>query len=246
MTRIIAAIPARYASTRFPGKPLALIHGRPMIQWVVERVRRVREFTCVIVATDDHRIRMAALSAGAKAILTPERLSTGTDRIAWALRKERYDWVMNVQGDEPLIPPAMLRRLIRAARKRRGAVILTAATPIRERSEYLDANAVKVVFDRDGRALYFSRAPIPDASRLRGAMPERVFRHIGVYLFHAEAFRRFTRAPESPLERAEKLEQLRAMEMGIPIYVVPFPCRTVNVDVPADIRKVEACLQRPS
>lgn len=244
--RVIAAIPARYASTRFPGKPLALISGKPMIQWVVERVRSVRGFADVVVATDDERIRDAAEAAGSRAVMTPARLPTGTDRIAWALKKERFDWVMNIQGDEPLVRPATLRKLIERARRTRESAIITPAAPITERADYLNSNTVKVVFGKDGRALYFSRAPIPDNSRQDGALPAGAFRHVGIYLFHSEAFRRFVRLPQSFLENTEKLEQLRALEAGIPVFVVPVRYHAVNVDLPSDIIKAERCLQGQS
>jgi len=176
--------------------------------------------------------------------MTPSGLKTGTDRIAWALRGRDFDWVMNVQGDEPLIEPSVLQRLIRRARSLGGSAIITAASLIRGREEYRDPNKVKVVFDRKGRALYFSRAPIPDVSRHGSAWRGRIYGHVGIYLFHREAFLRFTRSPQSPLEKAEKLEQLRALELDIPVYVEPVDYRAINVDAPPDIAKAERCLRK--
>ena len=241
--RFVAAIPARYASTRFPGKPLALIGGKAMIVRVYEQVKRAKVFDDIVVATDDQRIAAAVKAVGGKAVMTPPELPTGTDRIAFALKKTKYDWIMNVQGDEPFVPSVLLKKLVDLAKQIKGPAIITAATPIRQPADFTNSNVVKVVLDNQGRALYFSRAPIPDISRIKDKRPQGALRHIGIYLYHKTAFKRFVTLAVSPLEHLEKLEQLRALQAGLPIYVVTVDYDPVNVDVPSDIRKAETCLR---
>lgn len=241
---IAAVIPARYASTRFPGKPLALIAGRPMIEWVYERAARVRGFATVLVATDDERIRACVEGFGGRAVMTDPALPSGTDRMRAALKGVRYDWALNIQGDEPLVKPALLKRLAARAAADRTPRIITAAERITDLRVFADPNCVKVVCGRQGRALYFSRSPIPHTGRADPRHTAPLLKHIGIYLFHREALRRFTSAAPSRLERTEKLEQLRAFDLCIPIEVVTTAYHPVNVDVPADIRAVEKQLRR--
>jgi len=242
---VIAVIPARFASSRFPGKPLALISGMPMIERVYRRVKQAGVFREVLVATDDRRIADLVVGFGGRAVMTSPRLPSGTDRMYAALRGRKYEWALNVQGDEPMVPPALLKALVRRSGAIKVPSIITAAHPI-SAEEARDPNNVKVVVTAKGKALYFSRASIPDIRRAESDIDaeKALLKHIGLYLFHREALARFVKEKPSRLEKLEKLEQLRAYEAGIPIEVVKTGYRPVNVDVPSDIAKVEALLRR--
>jgi 3-deoxy-manno-octulosonate cytidylyltransferase (CMP-KDO synthetase) len=221
------AIPARHASTRFPGKVLAPIHGKPMLQWVYERARASGALD-VLIATDDAAIAAAAASFGAVARMTSAAHASGTDRLAELAAIERWpeaDIVVNVQGDEPLIAPATIRQVAGLLESDPEAAIATLATPVESLEEFLDPNAVKVVADSKGRALYFSRAPLPwnrDGASA-GLSSQRVFagarRHIGIYAYRVGALRRLASMAPTALEKSEKLEQLRALENGLAIRV---------------------------
>jgi 3-deoxy-manno-octulosonate cytidylyltransferase (CMP-KDO synthetase) len=221
------AIPARHGSTRFPGKALAPIRGKPMLQWVYERARTsgARD---VLIATDDAAIAAAAAGFGAVARMTAATHASGTDRLAELAAIERWpdaDIVVNVQGDEPLIPAAIIRQVAMLLESDPEAAIATLATPVESLAEFLDPNAVKVVTDSKGRALYFSRAPVPwdRDGAAAGVSSQRVFagsrRHIGIYAYRVGALRRLASLAPTPLEKAEKLEQLRALESGMVIRV---------------------------
>jgi 3-deoxy-manno-octulosonate cytidylyltransferase (CMP-KDO synthetase) len=242
--RAVAVIPARYASTRFPGKPLALIAGKPMIQWVFERAVKSALFSDVIVATDDKRIKMTVEGFGGNAVMTRSSLPSGTDRVAAAIKGIRADWVMNIQGDEPLVAPLLLKRLLKRAAKITLPSIITAAEKIFDYDTLRDSNAVKVVTNSTGRALYFSRSPIPFTGRADKGIAIQSLKHIGIYLFHAEALKIFVKAKPSALELTEKLEQLRAFDLSIPIEVVQTDYHPINVDLPSDIKKVEEALRK--
>ena len=240
-------IPARYASTRFPGKPLADVAGKPMVVRVAERARRSGAAE-VIIATDDARISAAAARHGFEALMTSKRHASGTDRIAEVAARRRYPGsriVVNVQGDEPLIEPALIRRVAADLERHRGAAMATACHPLRDVRELASPNVVKAVLDRDGYALYFSRAPIPWAregfarsiSRVPPGLP--VFRHLGIYAYRAAFLRAFTRLAPVAIERFEALEQLRALAYGHRIHcaitrAAPHP----GVDTPADLRRI--------
>lgn len=242
---IIGIIPARYASTRFPGKPLARIAGKPLIQHVVERCRQAATLREVIVATDDPRIAEVA-RAFARVEMTRAEHPSGTDRIAEVAARCPCDAVVNIQGDEPLIAPAVIDAVASALAHHEMA---TAASPLRTAEEYDNPNVVKVVTDAAGRALYFSRRTIPylrDAANRPAAEQVTAFpflKHLGIYGYQRETLLRLVRLPVSPLEQAEKLEQLRALEHGIPIAVVRVDYDSVGVDVPADVDRVQALLQ---
>lgn len=242
--KILGILPARYASTRFPGKPLALIAGRPLIQHVVERCRRARSLAAVLVATDDERIRAVAGKFCPVEMTRPDHPS-GSDRIAEVAARHACDAVVNIQGDEPLIDPAVIDAVAGALA---GAEMSTAATPLHDPSEYDNPNVVKVVVSAAQRALYFSRRTIPclrDAARrsVREQLAAFPFlKHLGIYGYRRETLLRLVRFPVSPLERAEKLEQLRALENGIDIAVVTVDYDSVGVDVPEDVARVEALL----
>lgn len=235
----MAAIPARFASTRFPGKPVAMLLGRPMIAHVVERAREAGCFAEVIVATDDERIAAAAEVAGARAVMTGEA-SSGTDRVAHAVAALEADVIVNVQGDEPALPPDNLRLLTELLLQRPEVPMATLALP-GSPDDLANPNVVKVVCDLEGRALYFSRAGIPFQ---RHAASGLIRRHVGIYGFQREALFRFARLPEAALERVEGLEQLRALAHGIPLFVLDVKEASVGVDVPSDIPLAEAALHR--
>jgi 3-deoxy-manno-octulosonate cytidylyltransferase (CMP-KDO synthetase) len=242
--RIIGIIPARYASTRFPGKPLALIAGKSLIQRVVERCQQAKSLAEVVVATDDRRIADAAAKF-CRVEMTREDHPSGSDRIAEVAQRNSCDAVINIQGDEPLIDPTVIDTVANALV---GSEMSTAATLIRHPEEYDNPNVVKVVVNSAGRALYFSRRTIP---YLREAASRSVneqlaafpfLKHLGIYGYRRETLLRLVKFPVSQLEHAEKLEQLRALENGIPIAVVKVDYDSVGVDVPEDVKRVEELL----
>jgi 3-deoxy-manno-octulosonate cytidylyltransferase (CMP-KDO synthetase) len=236
----VAIVPARWASTRFPGKPLALLAGKPLVVHVVERAAAAGVFDSVWVATDDHRIVAAVRSAGYEARVTRADHTTGTERVAELAAVLPGDAVvLNVQGDEPLVPPELLRQIVRRLEDTaRGADIVTAAHRATEAAGFMSPHVVKVVCDVDGRALYFSRSGIPAA---RGGAP-RYMRHVGIYGFRAAALARFVALPPGDLERREGLEQLRALEHGMAIHVVVTEQVTRGVDTPEDLKAVAKLL----
>lgn len=234
---VVAVIPARWASTRFPGKILAKIAGEPMIVHVVRRVSEARKVDHVIVATDDERIAEVAAASGAEAVMTGE-CASGTDRVAKAVAG-RSDWniVINVQGDEPLLSGDNIDALVDGLLMDEDVPMSTLCRPL-EAERIDDPNAVKVVRDVRGRALYFSRSPIP-YPRYREAAWGLWRLHLGIYGFRRDALERFVALPPSKLEQAEGLEQLRALENGIPIQVLDAPHPAFGVDTPEDLKRVE-------
>jgi 3-deoxy-manno-octulosonate cytidylyltransferase (CMP-KDO synthetase) len=242
--KIIGIIPARYDSSRFPGKPLALIAGKPLVQHVVERCQEAKSLQEVIVATDDTRIWEVAQSFCRAEMTGPDHPS-GTDRIAEVAQNLACDGVVNIQGDEPLIDPGVIDAVAGALA---AAEMSTAAAPLAEVRQWESPDVVKVVVNGAGRALYFSRRAIPyvrDAAT--GAEQLAAFpflKHIGIYGYRRQTLLRLVKFPVSPLERAEKLEQLRALENGIQIAVVRVNYDSVGVDVPADVKRVEQLLRR--
>jgi 3-deoxy-manno-octulosonate cytidylyltransferase (CMP-KDO synthetase) len=245
-------IPARYASTRLLGKPLRLIAGQPMIQWVVQSAQRAGA-AFVWVATDDERIEQAAREFGAEVVMTSPEHPTGTDRLAEVVDKRAVPAdtvIVNVQGDEPLLPPEAVRLAAATLLEHPSAGIATLAHPITNPDELFHPNAVKLVMDRAGRALYFSRAPIPwvrDAfasGKPQDLPPGTPFlRHVGLYAYRAEALRRLAALPQCDLERAESLEQLRALHAGIEIRVaVVQEALPPGVDSEKDLERVEGML----
>ena len=237
----VAVIPARFGASRFPGKPLVPIAGVPMLRRVYEGARRAKSLRDVLVATDDERIAAAARGFGAVAVMTRADHPTGTDRLAEVAAELDDEIVVNVQGDEPLIEGFVIDAVVaalEAAPEAPMATLVHAADP----DALDDPNRVKVVLDRRGFALYFSRAPIP-WRRDGGNAP--LWQHVGLYAYRREFLQRFVALPKSPLEEAEALEQLRALEHGYRIRVaVVEGWRSVPVDVPADVATVEAILAR--
>jgi 3-deoxy-manno-octulosonate cytidylyltransferase (CMP-KDO synthetase) len=242
--KLIGVIPARYASTRFPGKPLHPIAGIPLVQRVVERCRLSAALSEVIVATDDERIAAVA-RAFCRVEMTRDDHPSGTDRIAEVASRVPADGYINIQGDEPLMDPAVIDAVAEALR---DSDMSTASTPIRDLAEFDNPNVVKVVTTTGGRALYFSRRTIPylrDAAQK--PLPEQLAgypfqKHLGIYGFRRDTLLRLVGFPVSPLEAAEKLEQLRALENGFCIAVARVNHDSVGVDVPSDVARVEALL----
>src|SRR6058998_2849959 len=243
--KILGLIPARYASTRFPGKPLHPIAGKPLIQHVVERCKLARSLSEVVVATDDARIRDVVRKFCRVEMTRPDHPS-GSDRIAEVAARCACDAVVNIQGDEPLIDPRVIDAVAEALAHEEMS---TAAAAIQSAAEYENPNVVKVVVSAGGRALYFSRRTIP---YLRDAASRSVteqlaafpfLKHLGIYGYRRETLLRLVKFPVSPLEAAEKLEQLRALENGIPIAVVKVEYDSVGVDVPEDVGRVERLLK---
>jgi 3-deoxy-manno-octulosonate cytidylyltransferase (CMP-KDO synthetase) len=243
-------IPARFGSTRLPGKVLLPLGGKPMLRWVYERAC-ASSASEVIIATDDSRIAEAAQRFDAKIAMTASNHLSGTDRIAQVARERRWndaDIVVNVQADEPLIPSAIIAQVARLLEDDPRGTLATLATPITSAEEYLDTNAVKVVLDAQGRALYFSRAPVPWDRDGGAATPARfnfagALRHIGIYGYRVAALQAITALPPSPLELRESLEQLRALENGLRWQVAlaseaPGP----DVNTPEDLQRVERLL----
>lgn len=249
--RVAAVIPARMQSQRLPGKPLRRIAGVPMILRVVDRLRPCTELDRIIVATDSLEIRELVAASGAEAWMTSARHPSGSDRVAEVAAELPHDFILNVQGDEPLIPPSIVRGLVHFARQRPRTEVVTARVPIRHETELADANVVKVVADLEGRALYFSRCAIPYHRQARAeagaAVPAGYFKHVGIYLYRRDVLLDFTRWTPSPLESAERLEQLRLLEHGCRIDVIDAEEDSRSVDTEEDLREVERLiLQAPA
>ena len=260
-----AIIPSRFGSSRFPGKPLAVLAGKPLVAWVVEAVKKARGFDEVLVATDDERIAKAVEEHGGKAVMTPSELPSGTDRVACAARNflgrdfDDDDILVNVQGDEPLIDPKLVEELAAKLKDDARWSMATAVTPIRSAEDFAAKSVVKVVMDRDGGALYFSRAPIPcDRDNVPSFGPmysERptsdihnslYVRHLGIYAYRGAFLKKYIAEPPCELERTEKLEQLRALWMGARIAVVRTEDEGVGVDTPEDAVRVGRLLEERS
>ncbi len=240
-SRTLVAIPARWGSTRFPGKPLHHIAGKPLVQHVWERCQECQAVDDVIIATDDDRIVTAAESFGARAVLTDPAHPSGTDRIAEAAQSfPEHDIIINVQGDEPLISPRLIDELAATLRQQPAIAMITAAAVIHEDRQVADSNVVKVVTDANGDALYFSRSPLP---YVRNAQPGfKHKRHLGIYGFRRDFLFQFVSWPPSLLETTESLEQLRALENGTRIRVVMTEDLSPGVDTEEQARAVEALL----
>lgn len=247
--QIVGVIPARYSSSRFPGKVLAELGGKPIIQWVYEGAKRAKKIAAVYVATDDERIARAVSAFGGQALMTSRDCASGTDRIAQAISALEADIIVNVQGDEPLIAPETIDATIDGLLNSLECQVSTPAVAITDEGQFNSPHVVKVVFDQNGIALYFSRSPIPSLSR-RDCLKEtttqiesekslyaRVFgyKHLGLYVYRREALVNFRRMPPSPLEQIEKLEQLRFLENGMKIKVVITESDSPGIDTPEEL-----------
>jgi 3-deoxy-manno-octulosonate cytidylyltransferase (CMP-KDO synthetase) len=255
--QVVAIIPARYASSRFPGKAVVDIAGKPMIQWVYERTCQASGVGRVLVATDDARILQVVQGFGGQAVMTSPTHPTGTDRLAEVAATLDADLIVNVQGDEPLIEPAAIDAAIAPCAEDPALVMCTLRCPIPTVDELFDISVTKVVCDAQDFALYFSKAPIPYHRdswgpltsmvlrlRLAGGTPPVVgWRHVGLYVYRRTFLLAFARLPQTPLERLEQLEQLRALEHGYRIKVVPTQYVSIGVDIPEDVAKVRRLLR---
>lgn len=242
--KTLGVIPARWASTRFPGKSLTPICGRPLIQWVIERALKAAALDKVIVATDDHRIAAASSACGVEAVMTSAALHSGTDRVAEAASKYAAEVIVNIQGDELTIDPELVNKLVKIMLTEKKWDMATAASPLNSPSEAAEASLCKVVFNAEGQALYFSRSPIPFIrDKSRPAAKNLFWRHIGIYLYRKKFLARFAAEPPCSLELAESLEQLRALHIGARIKVVPTRKCGIGVDTPANVAAAEAALK---
>lgn len=257
----IAIIPARYGSTRFPGKPLVDIAGKPLVVHAMHRAKAAKSVHEVFVATDDERISDAVRQYGGKVIMTSEQCHSGSDRIAEALLgiSEDPDIVVNLQGDEPMMPPGVIDRCVEALIQDEESGVSTAMVPIVQKADYESKDMVKVVCDQKGRALYFSRSPIPSISRADQGdlhffaaqaaidnpkgyhihMPFYGYRHFGLYVYRKKTLLQFVKMQPTPLERVEKLEQLRLLENGVKIRVIEANVNCLGVDTPEDLERVK-------
>jgi 3-deoxy-manno-octulosonate cytidylyltransferase (CMP-KDO synthetase) len=242
-SNVIAVIPARYGSTRLPGKPLATIAGRPMIQHVVERVRRAHRVSRVVVATDDDRIKRAVEDFGGEALLTRADHRSGTDRVAEVAAHLAAEIYVNIQGDEPLIDPGTIDAVVSEMLEDESVQVATPCSAITRTNDIMDPNITKVVRDFDENALYFSHAPVPWVRDKDQVVAAKFWKHIGLYAFRRDALLEFPTLPPGELERIEQLEQLRWLENGFRIRVVETQYDAVSVDVPEDVARVEQLLR---
>jgi 3-deoxy-manno-octulosonate cytidylyltransferase (CMP-KDO synthetase) len=242
---VVAIIPARYGSTRLPGKPLAEIGGKPMIQHVYENASKARILDRVLVATDDRRIEQAVRGFGGEAVMTSKQHTSGTDRLAEVARKIKADWVVNIQGDLPFIKAETISRAVRPMRRDRSIPMGTVCSPIYDEDEWRNPNVVKVIKDAKGFAIYFSRATIPyprnDVAERRGGRSDKVwgYRHLGLYVYRRDFLLRFARFRPTLLEQTESLEQLRALVYGHRVYVTDVDDQSVEVDTADDLVQAE-------
>ncbi|MFI5362265.1 MAG: 3-deoxy-manno-octulosonate cytidylyltransferase [Elusimicrobiota bacterium] len=238
MSGVLTVIPARMGSTRYPGKVLARLKGRTMVEWCW-RAATAAKLGPVLVATDNSKIADEVRRFGGISVMTPPSCPSGSDRVWLAARKRREATIVNYQGDMPLLKPSTLRAAVKALT--RGTDIATAVIPLPPGKRRQDSNVVKVVRTKDGRCLYFSRSDIPFG---RDGASVESFEHLGIYVFRRDSLRRFVSLPPSPLEKTEKLEQLRALEAGMTVRAAVVSERAVSVDVPADLRRAEKFLRR--
>src|SRR4029450_3830902 len=256
MSKAVGIIPTRWGSTRFPGKPLHFIAGKPLLKHVWERCCRAKNLDLVVVATDDMRIASAAFDWGAEVALTSSKHLSGTNRVAEVARKtKQFAYVINIQGDEPLIDPRLIDRLVEKLRSDRKVEIVTAAHPFKNPADASSPHQVKVVLDLRGNALYFSRSPIPaprndgfsavGSPRRQRRRLSQFLRHQGIYGFRRETLLQFVACEPSPLERAESLEQLRALENGVKVHVLITATGSPGIDTPEDATALEQKLARP-
>ncbi len=237
--KAICVIPARYGSTRFPGKPLAKILEKPMIQWVYERAQKAKSFQTVLVATDDQRIAQVVEQFGGKVCLTPSDLPSGTDRVALAVQDLEVDVVVNLQGDEPLIDPLLLDELVNVFKQRPDVEMATPVKKIETRADLTNPNLVRVVRDRQNFALYFSRSVVPylrDAGDPKGWLEQfNFYKHVGIYAYRKDFLLKLTALPPGNLEQAEKLEQLRVLENGFKIFTIETHYNSISIDTPEEL-----------
>lgn len=242
--KAVGIIPARYGSTRFEGKPLADLCGKPVIQRVYESASRSRLLEHIVVATDDRRIYACVRGFGGDAVMTGTRHRSGTDRIIQASKGMRADIVVNIQGDEPFLRAGLIDAVVRPLVREKDLCVSTAAVRLDDAREINNPNNVKVVFDRNGNAIYFSRFPIPYVRDEADRKKARYFKHIGIYGYRLSFLRKFSQLPHSMLEETEKLEQLRVLEAGYAIRVVETAYRPIGIDTREDLAKAREFLRK--
>lgn len=241
MNRVLGVIPARLNSTRLPGKVLLPIHGKPLIQWVVERALQARRLTEVLVAADDAQVQQALADVDVEVVMTRSDHPSGTDRIAEAIEGRDCDAVINVQGDEPMISPGLIDKLADTILTV-DSEMATAVTPIQSEADRLDPSVVKVVLNDRNEAMYFSRAPIPYVREPEDEAIAVFWRHIGMYAYKADFLRELVTHPAGNLEQVEKLEQLRALQLGARIQAVITDDVGLGVDCPKDLERVKEAM----
>jgi 3-deoxy-manno-octulosonate cytidylyltransferase (CMP-KDO synthetase) len=248
MPHVVGVIPARFASQRLPGKPLVDLLGKPMVQHVYERAKRAKLLNRVLVATDDQRVADVVRTFGGEVEMTPADIKSGSDRVAAVARTTEGDIFVNVQGDEPIIAPEMIDEAVNVVLKDEDAEVGTLVRRIETFAELINPGIVKVAFGGDMNALYFSRSPIPflrdEPDQAKWLDRQSFFKHIGIYVFRRGFLLKYTQIPESPLERAERLEQLRILEHGHRIKVGVTTHDSVPVDTEDDVRRVIGLLKR--
>lgn len=240
--KVFCIIPARYGSKRLPGKPLVRILNKPLIQWVFERAEKCREVDRIFIATDDERIEEECRKFGAEVFITPSDLESGSDRVFWVyknLLKEKSDYILNLQGDEPLILPYDIDFLINKT-KEKMCEVSTLGYPLSDENLFHNRNIVKVVCDKEARAVYFSRSPIP---HFMDKKDFKFLKHIGIYLYRRDILELFNSLTRAELEKKESLEQLRLIENGIPVWIFNAKNDTCPVDTKQDVEKVEKLLR---
>ncbi len=243
MTPVVTVIPARYGSQRFPGKPLTMIAGKPLIIWVWERAMSIPEVNRVIVATDDERIVNTVTDLGGEAIMTPSDLASGSDRVGWVAKNIDCDILVNLQGDEPFIDTKAVGKAIRMLTESPALNVATIGFHLKTEKLWRNPNVVKVLTDDNANALYFSRQPIPYYRDSKFKELPNLFQHLGVYIYKRDFLLNFLNWKPSTLEKVEQLEQLRVLQRGFKMGVVPASFSSPGIDTPEDIRKVETLLK---
>lgn len=245
--RVVGVIPARYGSTRFPGKPLALLQGKALILHVIDRLRATKHLEEIVVATDDRRILDVAQGHDCKAVMTSDQCQSGSDRVAEVAADQPWEIVLNVQGDEPTVDPGVLDAVVEALDRNPDCGVSTAMVPIHDRSDFFSPHVVKVVCDPEGRAFYFSRSPIPSPDRLEASAADEPgfiwgMKHLGIYAFRKEVLMSYAKWQPAELEQREQLEQLRLLDHGVNICVVRTEHDSIGVDTPEELEQLERSL----
>ncbi|MFH1563207.1 MAG: 3-deoxy-manno-octulosonate cytidylyltransferase [Nitrospirota bacterium] len=241
--RVVVVIPARYKSTRLPGKPLAEICGKPLIFWVYTQAKKIKNIDDIFVATDDECIKKTVENFNGKAILTSDKHQTGTDRIAEAVQRINADIIVNIQGDEPLFDPNSVEKLVDTliSDRKKEISMVTLMTKIKDANQYNNINTVKVVYDNSGFALYFSRALIPYPQEKNNYA---VYKHVGIYGFRKDFLMHYSKMQQTPLEKIESLEQLRILENGFKIKLIETDCEPISIDTPVDLELIKKHFNR--
>ncbi|MEJ2634595.1 MAG: 3-deoxy-manno-octulosonate cytidylyltransferase [Calditrichia bacterium] len=243
MDEVAVIIPARYGSTRFPGKPLTPVGGRPLILHVLDRAREISSAAKILVATDDQRIADVVRKEGGEVAMTPSELASGSDRVGWVARNLHAKIIVNLQGDEPLIDTRGIRKAMEYLEQNASVNVSTLGYPLDDEAKWKNPNVVKVLTNLDNKALYFSRSPVPNFRESRFHKMPGLFQHLGVYVYRREFLLNFLELEPAPFETAEKLEQLRILHYGYHIQVIQANFPSAGIDSPEDVEKVEQLLK---